>query len=102
MSVDEMIAVLNDPDRKLGWKGAPAGLETEEQVREWAFGLFAGWETEHQVSHLLKVGAEEAADILSMATESDKVKLLSLVPPDFRVRVETLLPVRGPCAPGLA
>ncbi|MDE0230696.1 MAG: hypothetical protein OXN93_00280 [bacterium] len=96
MSVDEMIAVLNDPGQKLGWKGAPAGLETEEQVREWAFGLFAGWETEHQVSHLLEVGAEEAADILSMAAESDKAKLLSLLPPDFRVRVETLLPVRGP------
>ena len=30
--INEMIAVLNDPDRKLGWKGAPAGLETEEQV----------------------------------------------------------------------
>lgn len=54
------------------------------------------------MSHLLEVGAEEAAGILSMATESDKVKLLSLVPPDFRVRVEPLLPVRGPCAPGLA
>ncbi len=95
MSVDEMIEVLNDPGRKLGWKGAPAGPETKEQVREWAFGLFAGWETEHQVSHLLEVGAEEAADILSMATKSDKATLLSLLPPDFRVRVETRLPVPG-------
>lgn len=96
MSVDEMIEVLNDPGRKLGWKGTPAGPEAEEQVREWAFGIFAGWETEHQVSHLLEVGAEEATDILNMATESDKAKLLSLLPPDFRVRVETLLPVPGP------
>lgn len=95
MSVDEMIEVLSDPGRKLGWKGVPAGPETEERVQEWAFGLFAGWETDHQVSHLLEVGAEEAADILSMATKSDKANLLSLLPLDFRVRVETLLPVPG-------
>lgn len=87
MSVDEMIEVLNDPGQKLGWKGVPAGPETEEQVREWAFGLFAGWETEHQVSHLLEVGPEEAADILSMATKSDRDTLFSLLPPDFRARV---------------
>lgn len=39
---------------------------------------FAGWETEHQVSHLLEVGAEEASDILSMATKSDRDSLFYL------------------------
>ncbi len=95
MSVEEMIEVLDDPDRRLGWKGTPAGPELEEQAKEWAFGIFARWETERQVSHLLAVGAEEAADILSMAMESDKESLLSLLPQDFRARLEALLPIPG-------
>ena len=93
MSIEEMIAILDDPDQKLGWKGTPAGPELEEQAREWAFGIFARWDSDRQVSHLLEVGVEEAAEILSMAIESDKQSLLSLLPQDFRAGVEALLHV---------
>ena len=87
MSIEEMIAVLDDPDRKLGWKGTDAGPELEEQAREWAFGIFARWDPDRQVRHLLSVGVEEASAVLGMATESDKRSLLSLLPPDVRARV---------------
>ena len=95
MSVEEMIEVLDDPDQRLGWRGSKAGPELEEQAREWAFGIFAGWETDRQVSHLLAVGVEEAADILGMASDSDKVYLLSLLPENSRIAVEGLLPIPG-------
>ena len=93
MSIDEMVAILDDPHQRLGWKGTPAGPELEEQVREWAFGIFARWETDRQVSHLLEVGMEEAADILTMAVGPDKESLLSRLPPEVRSGIEALLPV---------
>ena len=37
MSIEQMIAVLDDPDQMLGWKGTPAGPELAEKAREWAF-----------------------------------------------------------------
>lgn len=83
MSTEEMIEVLNDPDRRLGWRGTPAGPQWEEKAREWAFGIFASWNTERQLKHLLDVGVDEATDILSMATESDGDDLLSLFPREF-------------------
>lgn len=95
MSIEEMIAVLDDPDRKLGWRGTHAGPELEEQAREWAFGIFARWDLDRQVEHLLSVGVEEASAILSMAMESDKRSLLSLLPLEFRAKVAALLHVRA-------
>ena len=98
MSLEEMIATLNDPDRKLGWKGIQAGPELEEQAREWAFGIFARWDPDRQVRHLLSVGVEEASAILSMAMESDKRSLLSLLHPEFRARVEAAIPLLASCS----
>lgn len=95
MSIEEMIEVLDDPDQRLGWRGSTAGPEMEEQAREWAFGIFARWETDRQVSHLLAVGEEEAADILARTRDSDKEHLLSLLPKSFRAGVEDLLPIPG-------
>ena len=88
MSIEKIIAVLDEPDRKLGWRGTDAGPELEEQAREWAFGIFARWDPDRQVRHLLSVGDEEASAILGMATESDKRSLMSLLPPDFGARVQ--------------
>lgn len=88
-----MIAILDDPDRTLEWNGTPAGPDAEIQVREWAFGIFARWGTNRQIKDLVDVGAEEAADILGMASEEDKQSLLSGLPIDFRSRVQALLPV---------
>lgn len=88
-----MIEVLDDPDKRLGWRGIIAGPEMQEQMREWALGIFARWETDRQVRHLLAVGVEEAADILGMTRDSDKEHLLSLLPQSFRARVEDLLPI---------
>ena len=93
MSMEEMIEVLEDPDRMLEWRGTPADPELREQVREWGFGIFSRWETDRQVDYLLAVGAEEAADILSMALEADKDYLLSLLPATFRADIGTLITV---------
>ena len=86
-----MIRVLDDPERKLGWEGTPAGPEMDEQMDEWAYGIFARWETKRQVRHLLAVGVAEAADILTLGTRADRELLLPLLPHDFRVALEALL-----------
>ena len=95
MSIEEMIEILDDPNRKLGWNGQPVGPEWEGKPREWAFGLFARWDTERQVRHLINIGPEGAADLLSMADERDLEDFLPHLPEDFRNQVEALLPIRS-------
>ena len=93
--MEEMIEALDDSNRRLGWEGQPVSPEWEGKSREWAFGLFARWDIERQVRHLINIGPEGASDLLSMADERDLEAFLPHLPEAIRDQVEALLPVRS-------